>query len=65
MATIGINGNQVKIVSNSSKALVLLDSTYRYSKVSIKRDDAKFIAFDLSTHDNLSNLGISHSLSDD
>jgi len=65
MATIGINGNQVKIVSNSSKTLVLLDSTYRYSKVSIKRDDAKFIAFDLSTHDNLSNLGISHSLSDD
>ena len=65
MIMIGINGNRVKVVPNSSNVLVLLDSTFQYSKVSIKRDDAKIIAFDLPTHHNLSNTDISHSLSDD
>ena len=65
MTMIGINGNRVKVVPNSSNVLVLVDSTFQYSKVSIKRDNAKIIAFDLPTHHNLSNLGISHSLSDD
>ena len=62
---IGKNGNQVKVVSSSTNVLVLLDSTFQYSKVSIKRNDIKIIAFDLPTHYNLSNLGISHTLSDD
>jgi hypothetical protein len=52
-------------VSNSSKVLVLLDSTFQYSKADIKKDHAKIIAFDVPTHHNLSSLDISHSLSDD
>ena len=63
--TIGKNGNKVKIVSNSPNVIVLLDSTFQYSKLNIKSNDAKIIAFDLSTHNDLSNLGITHSLSDD
>jgi hypothetical protein len=61
----GKNGNQVNLVSNSSKVLVLLDSTFQYSKADIKKDHAKIIAFDVPTHHNLSSLDISHSLSDD
>ena len=65
MTMIGINGNQVKVVPNSSKILVLLDSTFSYSKTTIKEDNTKIFAFDLPTHHDLANLGISHSLSDD
>ena len=61
----GKNGNQVNLVSNSSKVLVLLDSTFQYSKADVKKDHAKIIAFDVPTHHNLSSLDISHSLSDD
>jgi len=65
MTMTGKNGNQVNLVSNSSKVLVLLDSTFQYSKADIKKDHAKIIAFDVPTHHNLSSLDISHSLSDD
>ena len=65
MIMIGINGNQVKVVSNSSKVLALLDSTFLHSKITIKENDTKIFAFDLPTHHDLANLGISHSLSDD
>ena len=61
----GINGNQVKVVPNSSNVLVLLDSTLSYSKISIKGNDTKIFAFDLPTHRDLENRGISHSLADD
>jgi len=61
----GINGNQDETVLSSSNVLVLLDSTFPYSKITIKRNDAKIFAFDLSTHHDLANLGISHSLPDD
>ena len=61
----GINGNQDETVLSSSNVLVLLDSTFPYSKITIKRNDAKIFAFDLSTHHDLANRGISHSLPDD
>ena len=62
---IGINGNQVKVVPNSSNILVLLDSTFSYSKITIKGNNTKIFAFDLPTYHDLANRGISHSLSDD
>ena len=65
MTMTGTNGNQAKTVSNSSNILVLLDSTFSYSKINIGRNNTKILAFDLPTHHELSNLGISHSLSDD
>ena len=65
MIMIGINGNQVKVVSNSSKVLTLLDSTFLHSKITIKESNTKIFAFDLPTHHNLINRGISHLLSDD
>ena len=61
----GTNGNQAKTVSNPSNILVLLDSTFSYSKINIEKNNTKILAFDLPTHHQLSNLGISHSLSDD
>ena len=61
----GTNGNQAKTVPNSSNILVLLDSTFSYSKINIGKNNTKILAFDLPTHHELSNLGISHSLSDD
>ena len=65
MTMTGTNGNQAKTVSNSSNILVLLDSTFSYSKINIGKNNTKILAFDLPTHHELSNLGISHSLSDD
>ena len=35
MTMIGINGNRVKVVPNSSNILVLLDSTIKYSKINL------------------------------
>ena len=65
MIMIGVNGNQVKVVSNSAKVIALLDSTFLHSKITIKENDTKIFAFDLPTHHDLANRGISHSLSDD
>ena len=55
MTMTGTNGNQAKTVSNSSNILVLLDSTFSYSKINIGKNNTKILAFDLPTHHELSN----------